>query len=53
VASQQFSNVLIIPVQTPTIGGYGNTQPVQYVIQAPSLNGLIDVMPKLMTAVVK
>jgi multidrug efflux pump len=51
VASQQFRNVLIIPVQTPTIGGYGNTQPVQYVIQAPSLNGLIGVMPKLMTAV--
>jgi multidrug efflux pump len=47
-ASQRFRNVLIIPVQTPTIGGYGNTQPVQYVVQAPDLKALIDIMPKLM-----
>jgi multidrug efflux pump len=50
-ASQRFRNVLIIPVQMPTIGGYGNTQPVQYVIQAPGLKELISVMPKLMSQV--
>ena len=50
-ASGRFRNVLIIPVQTPTIGGYGNTQPVQYVVQAPGLKELISVMPKLMTQV--
>jgi multidrug efflux pump len=50
-ASSRFRNVLIIPVQTPTIGGYGNTQPVQYVVQAPGLKELIDVMPKLMSSV--
>ena len=50
-ASGRFRNVLIIPVQTPTIGGYGNSQPVQYVVQAPGLKELIDVMPKLMTQV--
>ncbi|SKB61241.1 efflux RND transporter permease subunit [Dyadobacter psychrophilus] len=47
-ASQKFRNVLIIPIQLPTIGGYGNTQPVQYVVQAPDLKALIDIMPKLM-----
>ncbi|TDE12845.1 efflux RND transporter permease subunit [Dyadobacter psychrotolerans] len=50
-ASGQFRNVLIIPVQTPTIGGYGNSQPVQYVVQAPGLKELMSVMPKLMTQV--
>lgn len=36
-AAPRFRNVLVIPIQLPTIGGYGNSQPVQYVIQAPGL----------------
>jgi multidrug efflux pump len=48
VASQQFRNVIIIPIQIPTIGGFSVTQPVQYVVQASDLQSLIDVMPKLM-----
>lgn len=47
-ASARFRNVIIIPIQTPTIGGFSATQPVQYVIQASDLQSLIDVMPKLM-----
>lgn len=50
-AAPRFRNVLVIPIQLPTIGGYGNSQPVQYVIQAPGLKELIDVMPKLMGSV--
>jgi multidrug efflux pump len=48
VASQKFRNVIIIPIQIPTIGGFSVTQPVQYVVQASDLQSLIDVMPKLM-----
>jgi multidrug efflux pump len=48
MASQQFRNVIIIPIQIPTIGGFSVTQPVQYVVQASDLQSLIDVMPKLM-----
>src|SRR6185369_6374642 len=48
VASQQFRNVIIVPIQIPTIGGFSSSQPLQYVIQAPDLKSLMDVMPKLM-----
>ena len=51
MASQKFRNVLIIPIQIPTIGGFATTQPVQYVIKAPDLQQLIKVMPKIMGAV--
>ncbi|MFZ6014669.1 MAG: efflux RND transporter permease subunit, partial [Bacteroidota bacterium] len=47
-ASERFRNVIIIPIQTPTIGGFSASQPVEYVVQAPDLKSLIDVMPKLM-----
>ena len=47
-ASARFRNVMIIPIQIPTIGGFSSSQPLQYVVQAPDLNSLIDVMPKLM-----
>jgi len=47
-ASQKFRDVVIIPVQMPTIGGFSSSQPLQYIIQAPDLPSLIDVMPKLM-----
>lgn len=47
-ASQKFRNVIIIPIQIPTIGGFSSSQPLQYVVQAPDLKSLIDVMPKIM-----
>jgi multidrug efflux pump len=50
-ASSRFRNVIIIPIQIPTIGGFSSSQPLQYVIQAPDLKSLIEVMPKLMGAV--
>src|SRR5688572_4133920 len=50
-ASQKFRNVIIIPIQIPTIGGFSSSQPLQYVVQAPDLKSLIDVMPKIMGSV--
>jgi multidrug efflux pump len=47
-ASGRFRNVIMIPIQIPTIGGFSSSQPLQYVVQAPDLPSLIDVMPKLM-----
>ena len=47
-ASQKFRNVIIIPIQIPTIGGFSSSQPLQYVVQAPDLKSLEDVMPALM-----
>jgi len=47
-ASGRFRNVICIPIQIPTIGGFSSSQPLQYVVQAPDLKSLIDVMPKLM-----
>jgi multidrug efflux pump len=47
-ASQKFRNVIIIPIQIPTIGGFSSSQPLQYVVQAPDLKSLIDIMPQLM-----
>ncbi|MEJ1238977.1 efflux RND transporter permease subunit [Chryseolinea sp. T2] len=50
-ASGRFRNVITIPIQIPTIGGFSSSQPLQYVIQAPDLPSLIDLMPKLMGGV--
>jgi multidrug efflux pump len=47
-ASSMFRNVIIIPIQIPTIGGFSSSQPLQYVVQAPDLKSLIEVMPKIM-----
>ncbi|MEO7988117.1 MAG: efflux RND transporter permease subunit [Chryseolinea sp.] len=47
-ASGQFRNVICIPIQIPTIGGFSSSQPLQYVVQAPDLKSLTDVMPGLM-----
>jgi len=47
-ASGRFRNVICIPIQIPTIGGFSSSQPLQYVVQAPDLKSLVDVMPKLM-----
>ncbi|MEO8403760.1 MAG: efflux RND transporter permease subunit, partial [Chitinophagaceae bacterium] len=48
VASQKFRNVICIPIQIPTIGGFSSSQPLEYVVQAPDQKSLIDIMPKLM-----
>jgi multidrug efflux pump len=50
-ATQRFRNVICIPIQIPTIGGFSSSQPLQYVVQAPDLKSLVDVTPKLMGAV--
>lgn len=50
-ASSRFRNVITIPIQIPTIGGFSSSQPLQYVIQAPDLPSLIELMPKLMGGV--
>lgn len=47
-ASSRFRDVIIIPIQIPTIGGFSSAQPLQYIIQAPDLNSLIETMPKIM-----
>ncbi|MBS1600399.1 MAG: efflux RND transporter permease subunit [Bacteroidetes bacterium] len=47
-ASGRFRNVICIPIQIPTIGGFSSSQPLQYVVQAPDLKSLVDIMPKLM-----
>jgi multidrug efflux pump len=47
-ASQKFRDVIIIPIQIPTIGGFSSSQPLEYVVQAPDLQQLINIMPKLM-----
>lgn len=47
-ASGRFRNVICIPIQIPTIGGFSSSQPLQYVIQAPDLKSLMEVMPKMM-----
>ncbi len=50
-ASGRFRNVIVIPIQIPTIGGFSSDQPLEYVVQGPDLKSLEDVMPKLMGAV--
>ncbi|MBT1685835.1 efflux RND transporter permease subunit [Dawidia soli] len=52
-ASGRFRNVIVIPIQIPTIGGFSSSQPLQYIVQAPDLNSLIEIMPKLMGQVVQ
>ncbi|HWK07723.1 MAG TPA: efflux RND transporter permease subunit [Puia sp.] len=47
-ASGRFRNVICIPIQIPTIGGFSSSQPLQYVVQAPDLKSLVDIMPRLM-----
>ena len=50
-ASGQFRNILLFPYMPPTIGTrYGGGQPVQYVLQAPSLDSLSRILPKFLSA---
>jgi multidrug efflux pump len=53
VASQKFRNVIVIPIQIPTIGGFSSEQPLEYVVQAPDLKSLEKLMPALMSEVYK
>jgi multidrug efflux pump len=50
-ASSKFRDVIIIPIQIPTIGGFSSDQPLRYIVQAPDLQSLIDITPKLMNQV--
>ncbi|MBT1703674.1 efflux RND transporter permease subunit [Chryseosolibacter indicus] len=50
-ASGRFRNVIIIPIQIPTIGGFSSSQPLQYIIQAPDLQSLVNITPKIMNEV--
>jgi multidrug efflux pump len=47
-ASAKFRNVICIPIQIPTIGGFSSSQPLEYIVQAPDLKSLVTIMPKLM-----
>ena len=47
-ASSRFRDVIVIPIQIPTIGGFSSSQPLEYVVQAPDLASLIEIMPKIM-----
>ncbi|WP_339696512.1 efflux RND transporter permease subunit [uncultured Roseivirga sp.] len=50
-ASSQFRNILLFPYMPPTIGTrYGGGQPVQYVLQGPSLDSVANVLPKFLAA---
>jgi len=44
----EFTGVRSFPAQPPTIGDRRSGQPVQYVLQAPNLEALVDVLPKFL-----
>jgi multidrug efflux pump len=47
--AQNFRGVLAFPLQPPTIGSrFGQSQPVQYVLQGTNLKAVTDVLPKFM-----
>lgn len=49
MASGKFRDFLVFPYLPPTIGTrYGGGMPVQYVLQAPSLDSLNSVLPKFL-----
>ena len=50
-ASGKFRNMLLFPYLPPTIGTrYGGGMPVQFVLQAPSLDSISGVLTKFLTA---
>lgn len=50
-ASGKFRNMLLFPYLPPTIGTrYGGGQPVQYVLQAGSLDSIAHVLPRFLNA---
>ncbi|QMW02009.1 efflux RND transporter permease subunit [Spirosoma foliorum] len=47
--AQNFRGVMVFPVQPPTIGSrFGQSQPVQFVLQGTNLAAITDVLPKFM-----
>ncbi|MDF2191346.1 efflux RND transporter permease subunit [Paraflavitalea sp. CAU 1676] len=51
MASGKFRNLLLFPYLPPTIGTrYGGGMPVQYVLQAPSLDSISSILPKFLQA---
>ncbi len=50
-ASGKFRDVIMIPIQIPTIGGFSSSQPLQYIVQGPDLTSLMELTPKLMNEV--
>ncbi len=44
----KFSGVRAFPAQPPTIGSRFSGQPVQYVLQAPNFDSLVEVLPKFL-----
>ncbi|HLO79952.1 MAG TPA: efflux RND transporter permease subunit [Chitinophagaceae bacterium] len=51
MASGKFRNILLFPYLPPTIGTrYGGGMPVQFVLQAPSLDSISAVLPKFLQA---
>ncbi len=51
MASGKFRNILLFPYLPPTIGTrYGGGMPVQFVLQAPSLDSISSVLPKFLNA---
>jgi multidrug efflux pump len=50
-ASGNFRDILLFPYLPPTIGTrYGGGQPVQFVLQGPSLDSISNVLPKFLAA---
>jgi len=48
-ASMNFRNILLFPYMPPTIGTrYGGGMPVQFVLQAPSLDSISALLPKFL-----
>jgi multidrug efflux pump len=45
---ESFTGVRTFPAQPPTIGGRFSGQPVQFVIQAPDMENLIQVLPQFL-----
>jgi multidrug efflux pump len=51
MASGKFRNILLFPYLPPTIGTrYGGGMPVQFVLQAPSLDSISAILPKFLQA---
>jgi len=48
-----FSSLRVFPSQPPTIGARFAGQPLQYVLQAPSLEAMLQVLPKFLEAAQK
>lgn len=49
MASMNFRDILLFPYMPPTIGTrYGGGMPVQFVLQAPSLDSVASILPKFL-----